>query len=209
VYLATVIDGFSRKVVGWSVAKNMRTELVTDALTMAIRNRRPEPGSVVFHSDRGSQYTSASFRDLCLSNGIIPSVGNTGICFDNAAAESFNGWPPGLRSFDRTRCERCARRFPFAANQSCDGGVEEFVESTPNRASSSAIRAFARSSSADKPTTSAASSSYEGAGCSGTDTTLMIYVQEPEIKSDTQPATLPTNRSQTPSSTRPVNGHDH
>ena len=75
VYLATVIDGFSRKVVGWSVAKNMRTELVTDALTMAIRNRRPEPGSVVFHSDRGSQYTSASFRDLCLSNGIIPSVG--------------------------------------------------------------------------------------------------------------------------------------
>jgi len=90
VYLATVIDGFSRKVVGWSVAKNMRTELVTDALTMAIRHRRPEPGSVVFHSDRGSQYTSASFRDLCLSNGIIPSVGNTGICFDNAAAESFN-----------------------------------------------------------------------------------------------------------------------
>jgi putative transposase len=90
VYLATVIDGFSRKVIGWSVATHMRTELVIDALTMAITNRRPEPGSVVFHSDRGSQYTSVSFRELCLSNGIIPSVGKTGICFDNAAAESFN-----------------------------------------------------------------------------------------------------------------------
>jgi putative transposase len=90
VYLATVIDGYSRKVVGWSIATHMRTELVTDALTMAIQNRRPEPGQVVFHSDRGSQYTSDSFRDLCLSNGIIPSVGKTGICFDNAAAESFN-----------------------------------------------------------------------------------------------------------------------
>ena len=60
VYLATVIDGFSRKVVGWSVAKNMRTALVTDALTMAIRNRRPEPGCVVFHSDRGSQYKAST-----------------------------------------------------------------------------------------------------------------------------------------------------
>jgi putative transposase len=68
----------------------MRTELVTEALTMAIRRRRPPTGSVVFHSDRGSQYTSNAFRDLCLSNGIIPSVGKTGICFDNAAAESFN-----------------------------------------------------------------------------------------------------------------------
>lgn len=90
VYLATVIDGYSRKVVGWSIATHMRTELVADALTMAIQNRRPEPGQVVFHSDRGSQYTSGSFRDLCLSNGIIPSVGKTGICYDNAAAESFN-----------------------------------------------------------------------------------------------------------------------
>jgi transposase InsO family protein len=65
VYLATVIDGFSRKVVGWSVAKNMRTELVTDALTMAIRNRRPEPGSVVFHSDRGSQYQCHLVKPVC------------------------------------------------------------------------------------------------------------------------------------------------
>jgi putative transposase len=89
-YLATVIDGFSRKVVGWSVADHMREELVIDALAMAVRNRNPGIGDVVFHSDRGSQYTGQAFRDSCLSAGIIPSVGHTGICFDNAAAESWN-----------------------------------------------------------------------------------------------------------------------
>ena len=88
-YLATVIDGYSRKMVGWSVADNMREEMVIDALAMAVRNRDPGIGDVVFHSDRGSQYTGRAFRDACLSNGIIPSVGKTGICFDNAAAESW------------------------------------------------------------------------------------------------------------------------
>jgi transposase InsO family protein len=89
-YLATVIDGYSRKVVGWSVADNMREDMVIDALAMAVRNRDPGIGDVVFHSDRGSQYTGRAFRDACLSSGIIPSVGKTGICFDNAAAESWN-----------------------------------------------------------------------------------------------------------------------
>jgi putative transposase len=89
-YLATVIDGYSRKVVGWSIDRHMRESLVCDALTMAIHNRRPAVGEVAFHSDRGSQYTGTIFRDLCLGNGIIPSVEHTGICFDNAAAESFN-----------------------------------------------------------------------------------------------------------------------
>jgi putative transposase len=89
-YLATVIDGFSRRMVGWSIADHMREELVIDALSMAVANRRPGTGEVVFHSDRGSQYTGQKFRAACLSNGIIPSVGNTGICFDNAAAESWN-----------------------------------------------------------------------------------------------------------------------
>lgn len=89
-YMATVIDGYSRKVIGWSVAAHMREELVLDAMKMAIRSRRPGIGEVVFHSDRGSQYTGAAFRGLCLANGIIPSVGHTGICYDNAAAESFN-----------------------------------------------------------------------------------------------------------------------
>ena len=89
-YMATVIDGYSRKVVGWSVARHMREGLVLDAMKMAIRSRRPAVGEVVFHSDRGSQYTGAEFRGLCLANGIIPSVGHTGVCYDNAAAESFN-----------------------------------------------------------------------------------------------------------------------
>lgn len=89
-YLASVIDGRSRKVIGWSVAAHMREELVLDALEMAIRRRRPPAGQVVFHSDRGSQYTGAAFRALCLDNGILPSVGHTGICYDNAAAESWN-----------------------------------------------------------------------------------------------------------------------
>jgi putative transposase len=89
-YMATVIDGYSRKVVGWSVARHMREGLVLDAMKMAVRSRRPAAGEVVFHSGRGSQYTGTAFRGLCLANGIIPSVGHTGICYDNAAAESFN-----------------------------------------------------------------------------------------------------------------------
>lgn len=90
VYLATVIDGYSRAMVGWAVADHMRESLVIDALRMAITARKPSIGSVVFHSDRGSVYTGRKYRDLCLTNGIIPSVGHTGICYDNAAAESWN-----------------------------------------------------------------------------------------------------------------------
>jgi transposase InsO family protein len=89
-YLAMVIDGYSRRVVGWAVADHMREELVIGALMMAVAGRRPGEGQAVFHSDRGSQYTGVNFRDTCLGNGIIPSVGRTGICYDNAAAESWN-----------------------------------------------------------------------------------------------------------------------
>ena len=74
-YLATVIDGYSRKVVGWSVADHMREELVIDAFRMAVANRRPGTGEVVFHSDRGSQYTGRAFRDVCLGNGMIRRSG--------------------------------------------------------------------------------------------------------------------------------------
>jgi transposase InsO family protein len=88
--LATVIDGYSRKVVGWAVNTHMREELVLDAMRMAIWHRRPATGQLIMHTDRGAQYTGHAFRDLCLTNGILPSVGHTGICFDNAAAESFN-----------------------------------------------------------------------------------------------------------------------
>ena len=88
--MAAIIDGYSRKIVGWSVDSHMRTTLVTDALRMAIERQRPGIGDVVIHSDRGCQYTSVDFRTLALANGIIPSVGHTGICYDNAMAESFN-----------------------------------------------------------------------------------------------------------------------
>lgn len=87
-YLATVIDLHSRRVVGWAVADHMRTSLVTDALDMAIATRRP-PAGVIFHSDRGTQYTSGEFDAYCRRNGIRRSLGRTGICYDNAVAESF------------------------------------------------------------------------------------------------------------------------
>lgn len=88
VYLATVIDLYSRRVVGWAVADHMRTDLVTDALTMAIEQRRPKD-KVIFHSDRGTQYTSKEFVKFCQKNKIRRSLGRTGICYDNAVAESF------------------------------------------------------------------------------------------------------------------------
>ncbi len=87
-YLATVIDLASRKVVGWAIADHMRTELVEDALAMAFANRSPEEG-VIFHSDRGCQYTSGDFADLARRNGVVLSVGMKGECWDNAVAESF------------------------------------------------------------------------------------------------------------------------
>jgi transposase InsO family protein len=87
-YLATVIDLASRRVVGWALADHMRTELVEDALTMAFEHRAPEEG-VIFHSDRGCQYTSSDFAELARANGVVLSVGRKGECWDNAVAESF------------------------------------------------------------------------------------------------------------------------
>ena len=74
-YLATVIDGYSRRVVDWAIAGHMRESLVIDALKMAIANRRPEQSQMVFHSDRGSQYTGRKFRALCLDSGYYPVGG--------------------------------------------------------------------------------------------------------------------------------------
>ena len=87
-YLATVIDLHSRKVIGYSIANHMRTSLIEDALDMATRHRSPGPG-VIFHSDRGSQYTSARFAEFCARNNVVRSLGRTGICYDNAVSESF------------------------------------------------------------------------------------------------------------------------
>lgn len=87
-YLATVIDLHSRAVVGYALDDHMRTSLVTDALDMALQSRTPGAG-VVFHSDRGAQYTSDEFDQYCTRHKITRSLGRTGICFDNAVAESF------------------------------------------------------------------------------------------------------------------------
>jgi len=87
-YLATVIDLGSRRVVGWALADHMRTELVCEALMMAFGSRRP-PAGVIFHSDRGCQYTSRDFRQLAVDHGVALSLGRKGTCWDNAVAESF------------------------------------------------------------------------------------------------------------------------
>jgi transposase InsO family protein len=87
-YLATVIDIASRRVVGYALAGHLRTELISDALSNALALRDPEPG-VVFHSDRGCQYTSAAYAALAEENEVTLSVGRTGQCWDNALAESF------------------------------------------------------------------------------------------------------------------------
>ena len=87
-YLATVIDLYSRKVVGWSMDDTMKVSLVNDALNMAIRHRNPQKG-LLWHTDRGSQYTSYSHKDLLQKHGIIQSMSRKGNCWDNAVAESF------------------------------------------------------------------------------------------------------------------------
>ena len=89
VYLATVIDCATRRVAGWAMDDNYRTPLITSAIEMAARNL-DLPADAVFHSDRGSNYTSAEFAASLERLGIRQSVGRTGICYDNALAESFN-----------------------------------------------------------------------------------------------------------------------
>jgi putative transposase len=109
-YLVAVQDVFSRRIVGWSMADHMRTELVTDALQMALAQRRPNPG-LIWHSDQGSQFVSLAFGQQARAAGIAQSMGSKGDCFDNAVAESFfatlkkelihsRSWPskPELRS---------------------------------------------------------------------------------------------------------------
>jgi putative transposase len=87
-YLAAVLDLYSRSVIGWAMAERMTRELVMSALTMAIWRRRPEPG-VVVHSDRGSQYASGDYQALLEANGFLCSMSRKGDCYDNAAMESF------------------------------------------------------------------------------------------------------------------------
>ena len=87
-YLAVTMDLFSRRVVGWSMAPSMHSQIVVDALAMAIDQRSPASG-LIHHSDRGSQYASDLFRTLLAKHGVVPSMSRKGNCYDNAAMESF------------------------------------------------------------------------------------------------------------------------
>ena len=89
-YLAIVIDLYSRKIVGWSMSSRMKAKLVIDALRMAIWQRKPEKGLIV-HTDRGSQYASHEYRKLLNAHGLVGSMSRKGDCWDNAVAESFFG----------------------------------------------------------------------------------------------------------------------
>jgi putative transposase len=86
-FLAVVLDAFSRRIVGWAMATHLRTELVLDALNMALGQRRPQ--AVIHHSDQGCQYTSIAFGVRCKQAGVRPSMGSVGDCYDNAMCESF------------------------------------------------------------------------------------------------------------------------
>ena len=115
-FLAVVLDVFSRRIVGWAMANHLRTELILDALNMAIARRRPE--DVVHHSDQGCQYTSIGFGSRCREAGVRPSMGSTGDCFDNAMCESF---------FATLECELLARH-RFANQAAARLAVFEFIE---------------------------------------------------------------------------------
>jgi putative transposase len=90
-YCAAVMDAYSRRIIGWSIANHMRTELVLDALGMATLRRRPETGNTILHSDHGTQFTSWAFGQRLRTAGILPSMGTIGDCYDNSMMESFWG----------------------------------------------------------------------------------------------------------------------
>ena len=115
-YLAVVIDVFSRRVVGWSFAATLHTKVVLDALDMALGRRRPR--DVIHHSDQGSQYTSIAFGERCRKAGVRPSMGSVGDCYDNALAESF---------FATLECELLARA-TFKTHPEARQAVFAFIE---------------------------------------------------------------------------------
>lgn len=115
-YLAVVVDAWSRRVVGWSMASHLRTELVLDALEMAIMQRQPR--DVIHHSDQGSQYTSLAFGGRCREAGVRLSMGSVGDAYDNAICESF---------FATLECELLDRR-RFASQAQARMAVFTFIE---------------------------------------------------------------------------------
>lgn len=120
-YLAVVLDVFSRRVVGWAMATDLRAGLVVDASDMAVERRRPAAGAV-HHSDRGSQYTSLAFGQRVREAGVLASMGSRGDCYDNAPMESF---------FATLECELLDRhRFP--TRTAARMAVFDFIEGFDN-----------------------------------------------------------------------------
>jgi len=115
-YLAVVLDAWSRRIVGWAMATHLRTELVLAALDMAVRRRRPD--GVIHHSDRGCQYTSIAFGLRCGQAGVRPSMGSVGDAYDNAMCESF---------FATLECELLDRR-SFHNPAEASIAIFEFIE---------------------------------------------------------------------------------
>jgi putative transposase len=115
-YLAVVLDAFSRRIVGWAMETSLRVELVLKALNMALQQRRPL--CVIHHSDQGSQYTSLAFGQRCEKAGVRPSMGSVGDCFDNAMCESF---------FATLECE-LLNRLSFKNPAEARSAVFEFIE---------------------------------------------------------------------------------
>ena len=123
IYLAVVIDLFSRLVVGWSMADHMRAELVLNALRAALGHRVPSEEGLVFHSDRGSQYASDAYRAALREHGIVCSMSRKGNCWDNAVAESF---------FSSLKTE-LVHRTVFLTHESARMAIAEWIEVFYNR----------------------------------------------------------------------------
>jgi len=121
-YLAGVMDLFSRRIVGWSMADHMETELVSDALKMALARRRPGEG-LLHHSDRGSQYASEAYMQLLASSGITASMSRRGNCWDNAPMESF---------WSTLKCER-VHQAHYATHDQARASIFEYIEVFYNR----------------------------------------------------------------------------
>jgi len=120
-YLASILDLFSRKVVGWAMADHMEVSLVEDALKMALQQRQPEAG-LLHHSDQGRQYTSVAYQNRLANARCQVSMSRTGNCYDNAAMESFFG----------TLKTECATQ-PFATRAQARTAIFEFIEAWYNR----------------------------------------------------------------------------
>ena len=121
-YLTVVIDLYSRAVVGWSMNSTMATELVLDAMMMAVWRRRPK-APVMIHSDQGSQFGSDDFNRWCKDNQLVPSMSRRGNCWDNAVAESF---------FSSLKKERIKRHI-YATRQDAKSDVFDYIEGFYNR----------------------------------------------------------------------------